>query len=325
MTAPSTVALYWGEDPFLLRMAALALLEERGIRATEVDAEEWRGGETSDLSTPSLWGEQRALLVIGGQNLPEAGAREVGAYLEGPVPDALLVLTVVSRAKQGLPPLAKRVQAAGGLVRQVTLPRKDLPKWIVDRGRVRGVKLAGEAAAALVTTIGEDTASLDQAVEQLAGAFRGKPVGASEVRAQFTGLGEQRMWDLCDHALAGRLPLALVTLRGLLESREDPLFILGAIASRTRDLLRVRDIPERMPSGDAARAAGIKFEWQVRRYREQAARFTREELTRLLERVADADRALKGGVPGDVMLPALVAVMAGEPGAALDVPIRVSR
>ena len=133
------------------------------------------------------------------------------------------------------------------------------------------------------------------------------------------------MWDLCDHALAGRLPKALVTLRGLLDAREEPLLILGGIASRVRDLLRVRSLPERMPSAEAARATGIKFEWQIRRYRDQASRFAPEELTRLHERVAEADRALKGGVPGDVLLPALVAAMAGEREAALDVPVRVSR
>jgi DNA polymerase-3 subunit delta len=324
MTQAPGVVVFWGEDEFLLRLAAMDLLAQRGIHATEVDAADWRGGETTDLATPSLWGEERALLVSGGHGLAEAGLREVEAYAAAPVPEALLVITVVSRAKQG-PPLAKKVEASGGLVRHVVIARKDLPKWIIDRGRARGVQLAGPAAATLMATVGEDTAALDQAVEQLAGAFAGKPVGAAEVRAQFVGLGEQRVWDLCDHALSGRLPPALVTLRGLLEGREDPLLILGGIASRVRDLLRVRDLPDRMPSGEAARVSGVRFEWQIRRYREQASRFSKEGLTRLLERVADADRALKGGVPGDVLLPGLVSAMAGEDGAALDVPIRVSR
>jgi DNA polymerase III delta subunit len=181
------------------------------------------------------------------------------------------------------------------------------------------------AAAAVVGSIGEDTAALDQAVEQLAGAFPGQVVGPEEVRAQFKGLGEQRVWDLCDQALTGRLPEALVTLRALLEARDDPLMILGGIASRVRDLVRIRGLPERIPSAEAARAAGIRFEWQVRRYREQAARFTAQELAVVHGWVVEADRALKGGVPGDVVLPSLVAVMAGEPGAALDVPVRVSR
>jgi DNA polymerase III subunit delta len=324
MAAPASVVLFWGDDEFLLRSAALELLEERGLRATEVDASEWQGGETSDLATPSLWGEERGLLVSGAHALPDAGQREVLAYVAAPVPEALLVLTMVSRAKQG-PPLAKKVAAAGGTVKHVALARKDLPGWIAGRAKARGARLAGAAPAALVATVGEDTAALDQAVEQLAAAFPGRPIGPEEVRAQFVGLGEQRVWDLCDHALAGRLPQAMVTLRGLLEAREEPLFILGGIASRVRDLLRVRDLPDGLPSAQAARATGVRFDWQVRRYREQAARFALEDLIRLLERVTEADRALKGGVPGDVLLPALVAAMAGEPDAALDIPIRVSR
>lgn len=211
------------------------------------------------------------------------------------------------------------------MVRHVVLTRQELGKWIVDRARTRGVKMAGAATSALVGTVGEDTATLDQAIEQLAGAFPGKPIGPSEVRAQFSGLGERRVWDLCDHALSGRLAQALFTLRALLEAREDPLLILGGIASRVRDLVRVRELPERMTAAEAVRASGVRFEWQLRRYRDQASRFTPEELSLLLERVAEADRALKGGVPGDVLLPSLVATMAGQREAALDVPARLSR
>ena len=302
----------------------MALLEERGLQATEVSAAEWRGGETSDLATPSLWGERRALMVSRCEALPEPGQRELKAYLAAPSPDALCVLTLVTRGK-GPPPLAKVVEGSGGTVRHVALKRQDLPAWVGERARARGVKMSRPAAAAVVGSIGEDTAALDQAVQQLAAAFSERVVGPDEVRAQFQGLGEQRVWDLCDQALTGRLPEALVTLRALFEAREDPLLILGVIASRVRDLVRVRGLPERMPSAEAARAAGIRFEWQVRRYREQAARFTTQELAALHRWVTEADRALKGGVPGDVVLASLVAAMAGERDAALDVPVRVSR
>jgi DNA polymerase III delta subunit len=185
--------------------------------------------------------------------------------------------------------------------------------------------MSPEAAAALVSTLGEDTAQLDQAVEQLGAAFPGRQVGAQEVHGQFQGLGEQRVWDLCDQALAGRLPGALLVLRSLLASRHDPLMILGGLASRVRDLLRVKDIPERLPTAEAARLAGLRFDWQLRRYRDQARRFGPEGLSSLHARIVEADRALKGGMPGEIVLASLVAVMAGEPGAALDVPVRVSR
>jgi len=324
MSEAVPVALFWGDDEFLVKFAALQLLEERGMRATEVEGTDWRGGELSDLATPSLWGERRALLVLRSEGLSDVGQRELKTYLGGPSPDALCVLTLVTRGK-GPPPLARTVHEAGGTVRHVALKRQDLPTWVVGRAQARGLKMARPAAAAVVGSVGEDTASLDQAVEQLASAFPGRVVGADEVRAQFQGLGEQRVWDVCDQALTGRLAAALVTLRGLLEAKEDPLLILGGIASRVRDLVRIHGLPERMPAADAARAAGIRFEWQVRRYREQAARFSGPELTSLHRRVVEADRALKGGVPGDVVLPSLIAVMAGDPGAALDVPVRVSR
>jgi len=309
-----TLALIWGEDEFLLRESAHDLLAEHGLRADEVDASEWRGGETSDLATPSLFGERRALMITGAQGLSEAAATEVRSYLSshGAGEDTVLVLTAISRGRSG-PAIGKAVTAAGGAVRQVTLRRQDLPGWVLGRAKRRGVSLSTPAAAALIDAVGDAPAELDQAVEQLRGAFPNQPVGPEQVRAQFRGLGDQQVWDLCDRALAGRLGDALVALRSLLEDQQAGLLILGGIAARVRDLIRVRALPDRMPAAEAAKAAGLRFDWQVRRYREQAARFTREELDALHERVAEADRAIKGGVAEDVVLPGVVAALAGRP------------
>jgi DNA polymerase III subunit delta len=322
--ADPAVVLFWGDDEYLLRLAARELLEGRDLKATEVDGSDWRGGETSDLATPSLWGERRALLVTQCQALPDAGVEELAAYLYSPDPDALCVLTWVTRGKSA-PAFAKAVREAKGTVKQVALRRQELTKWVVDRARKRGLRLAGPAAAALTGIMGEDPATLDQSVEQLAVAFPGRPVGPEEVRAQFRGLGEQRVWDLCDRAFTGQAGAALVVLRGLLEGRDDALLIVGGIASRLRDLIKVRALPDRMAPAEAAKAAGLRFDWQLRRYREQAGRYSAEELTDLLEGVVDVDRAVKGGTPGDVALAALVAAIAGSPEAALDVPARVGR
>jgi DNA polymerase-3 subunit delta len=321
---PPTLALFWGEEEYLLRQAALELLAAHDVHATEVEAREWQGGETSDLATPSLLGEPRALLVTGCQALPEAGLRELRSYLDAPSPGAVLALTLVSRART-TPPLGKIVQSVRGLVRHVAVRRQDLPKWILDRGRTRGVRLSGPAAAALIAAVGDDPAALDQAVEQLATAFAGASVGPGQVRAQFQGLGEQRVWDLCDWAFSGRLSEALVVLRSLLEGRDDPLLILGGIASRVRDLVRVQELPDRMPAEDAAKAAGLRFDWQLRRYRDQARRYSPEAMAELHDLVTETDRALKGGAAPDVVLPALIMVMAGERDAVLELPAAPGR
>jgi DNA polymerase-3 subunit delta len=304
------IHLLWGEETFLLREAASALLGD--LRPREVEAADWEPGTLSDLATPSLFGERRALLVTDARALNAAAVAEVKAYAAAPDPDARLVLLarVGERAKAPAS-LVKALDGVGAVV-EVKVARKDLAGWILQRSRDR-VQLAPDAAAALVEILGEDPGSLDQALSQLAAAFPGTRVDAEAVRQQFRGLGEQHVWDLCDRAFGRDLPGAMRSLRTLLEGGGEGLPILGGISSRLRDLMRVRALPDRTPPAEVARAAGLRFDWQAKRYREQARRFEAEELTLIHERIAWADRALKSGATDDVVLPIVVLSIAGDP------------
>lgn len=305
------VYLFWGEDAFLLREAAFEILD-RDPQPREIEGGGWQGGELSDLATPSLFGERRALLVTDGRSLSDQALKELAAYLVSPAPDTPLVLlaTVPERGKAPVA-LVKLVQPAGH-IREVKVARKELPGWLAARAKAKAVPLAPDGAAALVETLGEDTAALDQALDQLASAFPGERIGRDLVAQQFRGSGEQHVWDLCDKAFARDLQGSMRTLRTLLEARDDPLMILGGVASRLRDLMRVRDLPESMPLGEVAREVGSRFEWQARRYREQAKRFSMQELIELHARLAEADRALKSGATDDLVLPLLITAIAGE-------------
>ena len=309
MTSRPTVYLIWGEDPFLLREEALVLLSD--VRPVEVDAAEWQGGETSDLATPSLFGEKRALLVNDCRSLPDHALSELKGYLGSPEPSATLILsaTVAERGKPAAG-LVKLVEPAGE-VRNVAVARKDLPSWVAERAKRKDMQLAPDAAKALVDLLAEP-AALDQALNQLESAFPGQRISRTEVASQFRGFGEQKVWDLCDRAFAKNLPQAMYSLRSLLEAREDPLMILGGISSRVRDLIRVRSLPSQLSAFELAKQAGLRFDWQARRYREQANRFSLEQLEALHDRLVDADRLLKSGASGDVVLPVLVVAIAEE-------------
>lgn len=309
----SPVSLLWGEDEFLLREAALELLGD--LQPVEVDGGLWRGGETADLATPSLFGERRALLVSNAKALPDEGVRELARYLEAPDPGAPLVLVAVVGDRAKAPAALVKLVKGVGTVTEVKIQRKELPGWLLKRATAKGLGLAPDGAAALVDTLGEDPGALERALEQLATAFSGERITREIVARQFRGLGEQHVWDLCDRAFSRDLPGAMRSLRTLLEAGEAGLMLLGAITSRLRDLIRVASLPERLAPADAARQAGLRFDWQVRRYRQQAKRFSAEDLAGLHERIAWADRALKSGATDDVVLPMLVAAIAGEPAA----------
>jgi DNA polymerase-3 subunit delta len=309
----SPVSLLWGEDEFLLREAALGLLGD--LQPVEVDGGLWQGGETGDLATPSLFGERRALLVSNARALPDEGVRELARYLEAPDPGAPLVLVAVVGDRAKAPAALVKLVKGVGTVTEVKIQRKELPGWLLKRATAKGLDLAPEGAAALVETLGEDPGALERALDQLATAFAGERITREIVARQFRGLGEQHVWDLCDRAFSRDLPGAMRSLRTLLEAGEAGLMLLGAITSRLRDLIRVTSLPERLAPAEAARQAGQRFDWQVRRNREQAKRFSAEDLADLHERIAWADRALKSGATDDVVLPMLITAIAGEPAA----------
>jgi DNA polymerase-3 subunit delta len=304
------VTLLWGEDPFLLREAALAILGE--TTATEVDAAEWSGGELQALATPSLFGESRALLVNDARSLRKEALDEVAAYLSAPDAEATLIICCVVAERGKVPAALQKVVEPVGEVRRVDLARKDVEAWIVGRAKEAGLDLSVPAARALVAALGPDPGQLVAALQQLEGAFPQRRIGPREVAQQFRGLGEQKTWDLCDRAFAKDLPGAIRSLRAIEEGGDDPLLVLGGIAARLRDLLKVRALPDRMPPGQVAKEAGLRFDWQARRYQQQARNFSLGQLVALHESVGEADRALKSGATGDVVMPTLVTAIASS-------------
>ena len=57
-------------------------------------------------------------------------------------------------------------------------------------------------------------------------------------------------------------------------------------------------------------AAGLRFDWQARRYLQQARNFSIEQLVSIHGRIVEADKALKSGATGDVVMPDLIAAIA---------------
>lgn len=302
------VTLLWGEDPYLIREAALALLGE--TKATEVEASAWTGTELQGLATPSLFGEPRALLINDARSLRKDAIDEIARYLEAPDPDATLVLGCVLAERGKVPNALQKLVEAVGQVRRIEIARKELEPWLAARAKDEGMELAMPAARALVEALGPDPAQLAAALEQLRASFPAQRIGPREVAQQFRGLGEQKTWDLCDRAFGRDLPGAIRSLRAIEEGGDDPLMVLGGIAARLRDLLKVRSLPDRMPPGQVAKEAGLRFDWQARRYQQQARNFSLVQLVALHDRVTEADRALKSGATGDVVMPGLVAAIA---------------
>jgi DNA polymerase III delta subunit len=250
-------------------------------------------------------------LINDARSLRKDTIEEIARYLDAPDPDATLVLSCVVAERGKVPAGLQKLVEPVGEVRNVDIARRELEPWLVARAKARGLDLAIPGARALVDTLGTEPGQLIAALEQLQDAFPGQRVGPREVAQQFRGLGEQKTWDLCDRAFGKDLPGAIRSLRAIEEGGDDALMVLGGIAARLRDLLKVRSLPERMPPAQVAKEAGLRFDWQARRYQQQARNFSMAQLVALHDRITEADRALKSGAIGEVVMPTLVTSIAG--------------
>ena len=89
--------------------------------------------------------------------------------------------------------------------------------------------------------------------------------------------------------------------------------VLGGIASRLRDLMKVRALPDRMPPAELARAAGLRFDWQARRYQQQARNYSHGPADRVARtRWSRPTGRMKSGASADVVMPTLVAAIAAR-------------
>lgn len=243
------------------------------------------------LQTPSLLGGRRLVVVDDAKDLGKEQAEALIEYLESPSPSAVLVL--VSSGKSKLDAAAKKLGAVIGL---------DAPKgrrligWIKERARLHRVRVDDRAAWALVDSVGTELRDIDGALEQLATRLGADAkVGAAEVRKAFPRLADERIYAFTDAVGDRKLPVAMGTLRRLLEQGDEPLMLFGALSAQVRRMLRARRVADQ-----GAKAVGDALglpEWRAERLQRQARSYREEELVTAMGILAVTDIDMKGEFP----------------------------
>ena len=291
---PAPMRLLVGPEELLLRRAADVVLEE--LRAGgPLDLVDLRAADIAedglpDLRTGSLFGDPRAVLIRNAQELPGHVSTSLLAELEGPPPDATVVLLASGTAK--ITKLAAKIKALGG--RTDVLPPKewDTKAWsllVVDEFRRHNRAANAGAVSSVLAHAGLDVAAIAEKVAQVAAGTPPGPVTAEQVDALVVGHGSRGSFAVAD-AMCDRNPTqALELLSGVLESGDDPVMVLGALAYRLRSLVAVagrlepKSVGLNITPGQARRLQGVR------------RNFGPGELTSAYAELASADREIKGG------------------------------
>jgi DNA polymerase III subunit delta len=316
--APDSVVLVLGDEELLIARAVGRVVD--AARATDphtdvrdVEAGALNPSEIAEMTSPSLFGGRRVLLVRSGQDARKELASALVGYARRPDPDVNLVVVHAGGAKGKA--LSDGLREAGATVVAATKPKghRDRVAFVRDEFRRSGGRCTDDAAEALIAAVGTDLRELASAAAQLIADVDGR-VTAETVSRYYRGRAEVSGFTVADAAMIGDVPAALEALRWALHVGVDPVPIADAIADGVRTVARV-----------AAAGRGSRYEvasslglppWKVERAQRQARGWTAEGLVDAMRAAAECNAAVKGGTDdrGYALERAVFAVAAARQG-----------
>jgi len=306
---------------------ALRRLRDRvGEAATEhLSAHEASGDDVgAACNALGLFTVERRLVIVDSVERWKADdVKAVAEYLKRPAPTT--VLTLVGDEVKRDSALAKAVAKAGEvLIYDVPTrgrgSKADLPKWVEQQFKERGVRVDRDAARALVELVGENVDELLTEVDKLSIWAAGEAIHERQVADLVPARAEIPPFDLTDAWGRRDVAAALEASERLVERSGDAArdVLLRTAGLLTNHISRVRecqalDAQGVPPSAGAERLKRNRY--YVQKLYEQARNFSPDELGEAVVRLADLDWALKGGsrLPGELVFArTLVEITRGE-------------
>jgi DNA polymerase III subunit delta len=284
----STAAyLISGDDAFLTAQALDNILGEagEGHEVEHVPQGADMGQVTGSLRTPSFFGGRRVAVVRDAEQLSADAVRELVAYLADPSPTGLLVVV----AARPVAKLTQAVRAAGTVIDAARGRRGDVLSWLREHLRKAGLKASSDAVGTLLEAVGEERMALAKAVEELSLAFgAGARIGPDEVRMQFRGRADMRVFGFVDAVADRQTGPALEALHRLVRQGEAPYSLFWTLSRHFRQLLAVGE----QGSAQVARSLGMQ-DWRAEKLVRQARRYKADSLVRAYQALAEAERKMK--------------------------------
>lgn len=259
-----------------------------------IDANGYEPGTLAVHTSPSLFGEDRVIVVSGLEEASDELLAEL-RELVGAVPDDVWLVLRHRSGQRGKAVLDAVRKAAAEVVEcPAVKSEKDKLEFVRrEVGRLRR-KLGPGADVALVEALGSDLRELASACSQLvADTESGVVIDTDLVETYYGGRVEATGFKVADAAVSGQTAQALALLRHALATGVDPVPIVAVLASSLRTLAKVAGAGG---SRNAARDLGLA-PWQVDKARRQLRGWKPDALADAITAVAAADDVLKGGGP----------------------------
>ena len=301
---PPGLTVLTGDDLYHLDLALSAILDRLvpdGTRAFGLsivgDAPMSTGALVGQARSSGMFATRRVVLLRDIACL-EGDPEPLVAYGSAPPPESYLIVRApkLDRKRKLHKALAEAGRCLAFRAPANDAAREELAVELQAMARTRGFKLESNAVELLLEVCGSDLSRIAMELDKLAVWLgpdaAGAPVGAAVLRELVAGTGLISGWELADALTERDAARAVAAARRLLDAGEEPIRILGGLASRARSLLRAKAMTEAgaAPKAvvDAARA------WYFRDVLSKGLRrYTMRELLAMPGRLLEADRSFK--------------------------------
>lgn len=292
--APAPLMLLRGPEDYVAARATdrirAALREQTPeLEYTRLDASQAVSGELPTLASPSLFGEDRLIVVEDLAQTGDALLNDALAFVEAPAEGVTVVFrhTGGNRGKKLLDVLVSRA-----VVVDCSAVKSDAEKMDFLRREVRaeGRAMRPDAARALVAAAGGSLSDLGGALRQLLRDVPGE-ITEEHVDTYHGGRVEASAFKVADAAFDGRADAAVRLYRHALATGASPIWVTAALARKGRQIAALSD---HRGSPDALASVLGAPPWQLRQAAETARRWQPQRAAAALDAVARADAEAKG-------------------------------
>lgn len=320
--------LYWvaGDETLLRQEATDAIrqtarsqqFEEREVHFVD-SSFDWQSVIDSGNSL-SLFASRKLIeLRLPQFRLDEYGRQLLSDYLKSPNPDTVLLLDSPRPEPAALKTRwFKSLEEAGVFIQIWPVDTRQLPGWINQRLRQKGLSATPEAIQLLCDRVEGNLLAAAREIEKLAllkaGTDSPETMDARFIAGTVADNARYNVFQMIDHALAGNARKALRSLASLRAEGSEPLMLLGMIARELRLLLQLCHLCESGMNAD--RALQQERVWKSRQnaVKQALTHMDSVQVEQLLMTARRADLAVKGmdNLPVDMILDDLLLSLAGQ-------------
>ncbi|MDQ6788923.1 MAG: DNA polymerase III subunit delta [Acidobacteriota bacterium] len=225
-------------------------------------------------------------------NLKEEDEEILARYLKRPAETCVVIFIADELDKRRK--ISKLLLDNSVAVEFAQLDDKELVGWARNKLKEFDAEADEKALRHLVGLAGNNVRRLTNEVEKLAvAALPDKLITFDLVESLVPNLREIDNFELTDYLLAKNKKYALQTLKKILDDGAEPLMILGLIAYNFHRLFLAKELMKQgVERSEVARVIKLHYKKQED-FLATARRADDENLSRIMQRIADADLAIK--------------------------------